>query len=188
MNKDDVSNDVIFNLPDINNASNEDSVIKSSVNFDIDVVSPSPKLCQNIVLDEKKLSLPSALSVGHLKNLYINHTINTLSDLEDVFLKESTFEISIFTTDSDHGDKNSDPFLLLLNKYVFYWSQWWHAATRLDNILKEANNLQQSVWRIEKFKSHVEVRHLLIILFGYFGKKFKLITCSNYLYFWVYNF
>ncbi|CAH8481814.1 unnamed protein product [Schistosoma turkestanicum] len=94
-------------------------------------------------------NFPPALSSEHLKNLYLNRSLDLIDETEQKFLKGSDFQL-LAVSDSSGFNIPDDPFYLLLCKYADNWGKWSQALKRLNKVLKESSEMEQSVWKVVK--------------------------------------
>ncbi|CAH8526621.1 unnamed protein product [Schistosoma haematobium] len=92
-------------------------------------------------------SFPPPLSSEHLRNLYINRSLDLLNETENNFLKDSDFEL-LTAPDSSGFNIPDDPFYLLLCKYADNWGKWLQALKRLSKVLKESSEMEVSAWKV----------------------------------------
>ncbi|KAH9585744.1 hypothetical protein MS3_00006904 [Schistosoma haematobium] len=101
-------------------------------------------------------SFPPPLSSEHLRNLYINRSLDLLNETENNFLKDSDFEL-LTAPDSSGFNIPDDPFYLLLCKYADNWGKWLQALKRLSKVLKESSEMEVSAWKVTDHTHSVDV-------------------------------
>ncbi|CAH8496390.1 unnamed protein product [Heterobilharzia americana] len=122
-----------------------------------EVKASAPILIESMQEEDKLAfdNFPAPLSSEHLRNLYINRSIDRITEIEQIFLKGSEFELEI-VSNSNEFNPPEDPFHLLLYKYADNWGKWWQALKRLDKVLTESSGMEQSVWMVTKVNRSVE--------------------------------
>ncbi|KAF8571634.1 hypothetical protein P879_05855 [Paragonimus westermani] len=108
---------------------------------------PSEKLCVEYVL-------PAPLESTCLRNLYINYSLENVSKMEADFL----LELDGITQVVGFGVEGRNPLEILLSKYTHFWNQWRYAVDRFYMVRKEACQLGQRLWTLQKRCSTVSVR------------------------------
>ncbi|KAK4469855.1 hypothetical protein MN116_007365, partial [Schistosoma mekongi] len=98
---------------------------------------------------------PSPLSSEHLKNLYINRSLDTIDEIEQAFLEKSEFELLAVPNSSGLNIPN-DPFYLLLCQYADDWGRWLQSLKRLSKVLVESSEMKQSAWKVVTLNRNVE--------------------------------
>uniref|UniRef100_A0A5K4F0Z2 Ectopic P granules protein 5 n=2 Tax=Schistosoma mansoni TaxID=6183 RepID=A0A5K4F0Z2_SCHMA len=121
------------------------------------VEASAPDLFMNSSVEGDLLfdSFPPSLSSEHLRNLYINRSLDLLNETENSFLKNSEFEL-LTVPNSSGFNIPDDPFYLLLCKYADNWGKWLQALKRLSKVLKESSGMEMSAWKVMKHTNSVD--------------------------------
>ncbi|CAH8615973.1 unnamed protein product [Dicrocoelium dendriticum] len=90
--------------------------------------------------------LPSALSHDYLRNLYISHSLESLSTKEEEFLQE----VDGVRRGSASDNTEKDPFEVLLLHYAHVWNQWSHALDRFRMVNAEIEQMSHKLWDVRK--------------------------------------
>ncbi|CAH8842691.1 unnamed protein product [Trichobilharzia szidati] len=121
------------------------------------VEASAPDFIEDVTERDNSLfdAFPAPLSSEHLRNLYINRSVDKLNDIEQNFLVESEFEL-VLVSHSSESSLPEDPFHLLICNYADNWAKWWQSIKRLEKVLKESLEMEQSAWVVTKVKQSAE--------------------------------
>ncbi|KAF7234472.1 hypothetical protein EG68_11942 [Paragonimus skrjabini miyazakii] len=132
--------------PCLNDESATQKPVAEVVDMALNSVPIPPEHCAEYVL-------PAPLESTCLRNLYINHPLENVGIIEANFL----LELDGITQAVDFGVEGRNSFEILLSKYTHFWNQWRYAVDRFYMVRKEACQLGQRLWKLQKRCSTVSV-------------------------------